>query len=985
MTKDFSDINQDLSTLLNSENGCEYIDLDPRLNATLNSNYEINVLHINIRSLAKNVDCLTMLLSDLRDRNVVVHLIGICETFLTETAGPLVDIENYRAVHRTRADRVGGGTSIYVHDSLSLLKVIPSLQSESFESIAVEVKMHKKKILMCEFYRPPNTNDSNFLLGLTDLISNTNGYDICFLCSDQNYDLLKSDVHAPTQRFLELMYDNKYIACILKPTRITHSSSTLIDNIFVKSNVMEKHCSYVVTDGMSDHYPCLVTYADIKTNTSQTEQVIEKRKFTPENIFSIQQRLLFQDWSAIHELDVNSAYKFLLDRITDAFDEFALLKRIKIKQCDLFREPWMSVNLRKYASKSRKLCNKARISGNPADFEKYKSYRNVLNRIKLHIKRDHYSNLFKKIGNNSQLLWNVVNGLLKKVNNRNEIVEILDGNTCLNPRDDICSKFNQHFASAGQRTQQTVRSSNNACNPLLSVRKVDRTFVIPKITEGQVCKIVKNMKPKQSCGFDNISNYMLQQLVSVIKLPMTFVFNKSIVSGVFPDLMKIAKILPLFKNAERNICDNYRPISLLPVLSKVLEKHVYQALVRHLGDNNILFAKQFGFRKHHSTTDAIMSLVGEALKAFDRGMMVLSVFVDLKKAFDTVPHGLLISKLQLMGVTDVALTWFQEYLRNRQQFVSINGCTSPTRQVSIGVPQGSILSVLLFNLVINDMPNCVKFSTCVLYADDTTLFVVGRSLRFLRAKLQSDLDHLSDWLSINRLKLNVGKTKAMLLSKDGLVIDAGLTFEGSYLETVNSFKFLGVVINSNLDFKEHYKMVNKKLLSAVFVITKLSSFLPTSCLRHLYFAYFESNISYGLIVWFPLLNQYQRDSLCKLQKRLIRRICKVPYNQHCMPLFKKERILSLTDKLRLENCKHMFRLSNRISPPSICNLYNCSAGIHRSRNSWVQAPCHTSCQLNKSFLVKPISEWIKLSSEIRNSEHLYVFAKKLKKDMFVKY
>ena len=235
MINDFSVISENLCDLLRSRNGCEYIDLNPAENFKFSTNGHLNVLHLNIRSLVKNIDLLILLLNDLHDKGVVVHLIGICETFLTESSKVFVNIKNYINMHYVRGSCLGGGVSIYTHDSIKLKRVIKTPITECIESCAVKVDFQYNRVFMCEFYRIPNMSDAGFSVALDEILHYTNTYKTCFLCTDQNYDLLKSHVHNPTRAFIEEIYDNKFIPTILKPTRITHASSTLINNIYAKS------------------------------------------------------------------------------------------------------------------------------------------------------------------------------------------------------------------------------------------------------------------------------------------------------------------------------------------------------------------------------------------------------------------------------------------------------------------------------------------------------------------------------------------------------------------------------------------------------------------------------------------------------------------------------------------------------------------------------------------------------------------------------
>ena len=286
----------------------------------------------------------------------------------------------------------------------------------------------------------------------------------------------------------------------------------------------------------------------------------------------------------------------------------------------------------------------------------------------------------------------------------------------------------KHFASVGKRVQDGIVTNSSDRDPLSFVPVCKTKLKFRRITEQRICKIVDSMQPKTSSGVDYISNMLLKKIVSVLKCQLCTVFNKSIEEGVYPDLMKIAKVIPLYKSGDVTLADNYRPISMLPVISKILERHIYDQIMLHLNVNDILYSRQFGFRKKHSTTDAVVNFVGEVLSAFDGSYTALSVFVDLRKAFDTVSHSLILAKLNCIGICDKELQWFTNYLTNRRQLVQLGGCLSDMATIAVGVPQGSLLGVLLFEILINDVVKSLKFCSSILYADDTTLFLIGRSV-----------------------------------------------------------------------------------------------------------------------------------------------------------------------------------------------------------------------------------------------------------------
>ena len=245
---------------------------------------------------------------------------------------------------------------------------------------------------------------------------------------------------------------------------------------------------------------------------------------------------------------------------------------------------------------------------------------------------------------------------------------------------------------------------------------------------------------------------------------VTYICNHSISNSIFPSKWKEAKVAPLHKNGPREEVNNYRPISILPVLSKVLEKHVHESLSDYLHQHKLLHKTQFGFRAQHSCETALVNMIDLWLNAIDNGQMIGVVLVDFKKAFDLVDHQILINKLEMYGIKDQALSWFKTYLTNRKQQVTINNSKSDFKHISCGVPQGSILGPLLFLLFINDLPLYTNNVFTDLYADDTTLYDVQDSMEQIEKNLQAALNNLHIWCRANGMILNSSKTKVMLVT-----------------------------------------------------------------------------------------------------------------------------------------------------------------------------------------------------------------------------
>ena len=267
---------------------------------------------------------------------------------------------------------------------------------------------------------------------------------------------------------------------------------------------------------------------------------------------------------------------------------------------------------------------------------------------------------------------------------------------------------------------------------------ISNSIFFDAVLETDVLDLVKNLASKNSAGHDGISNSCLKQIIPDIVKPLTHIFNLSLCSGVVPQKMKLAKVVPIFKKGDALLVNNYRPISLLTSLSKILEKLVYSRTIKFLLDKNVFSDSQFGFREKHSTSHAILNFLDNVARATDNHLHTIGILLDFSKAFDTINHEILLRKLHHYGIRGVALKWFESYLYNRQQFVCINNFNSSTKSLACGVPQGSILGPLLFIIYINDFRNSSKLLSFLLFADDSNIFFSHRNPQYLLHTLNTE-------------------------------------------------------------------------------------------------------------------------------------------------------------------------------------------------------------------------------------------------------
>ena len=379
-------------------------------------------------------------------------------------------------------------------------------------------------------------------------------------------------------------------------------------------------------------------------------------------------------------------------------------------------------------------------------------------------KKHYFKENFATAKGNMKKTWNLVNCAVGRVNKKSNIDFLISNDQVLNDTFKMCNVFNEYFINIVSELKYPVDQGNNLM--LNCCRYLDRnpsTCYFKPITCTEIIDIVSNIKSDCSPGYDDISIKVKKKSIHVLCQPICAIFNQWLDLGIFPDDLKIARVFPVYKNGSSENVANYRPISVLPIFSKILEKCMYNRLFDFISKCNILSLNQYGFRPGHSTSSALIDFV-HTVTALDNKKYMIAMFLDLKKAFDTVDHAILLHKLELYGIRGIVLKLFESYLSNRKQYVEISKCKSQQGTISCGVPQGSILGPLLFILFINDLSKVSKVLHCTMFADDTSLFLSHINYRDLHNLFNSELELISEWFYANKMIINVAKTSYIIFS-----------------------------------------------------------------------------------------------------------------------------------------------------------------------------------------------------------------------------
>ena len=414
-------------------------------------------------------------------------------------------------------------------------------------------------------------------------------------------------------------------------------------------------------------------------------------------------------------------------------------------------------------------------------------------------------------------------------------------------------------------------------------------------TSNEVNNIIKDIKDTKG-NIRSLSARILKENSVSLSFPISLIFNKVLLYGHYPDILKTACVIALFETGDKLDPNNYRPISSLPLLNKVFEKLLHKRLTSFLESNEVFINTQFGFRKNKSTNDAVNNLLNNIYNAMDKKEFLGAVFIDLSKAFDTVPYDLLLKKLEHYGIRGTALYLIKSYLSHKKQFVSLEEVNSSMQDIKVGVPQGSVLGPLLFLIYINDLPNAVKNVKSILFADDTTMFASNRNIYDLCSTISGDMLLLRDWLIANSLTLNACKSYYIIFSMRNIPTDLRVTIGDYILDRKTQGKFLGVILDEKLRFADHINHITNKVSKLTGLMYRLKAIFPSEILKNLYLSLIYPYYNYCILAW-GSANKSVLHPLLLTQKKLVRIITNSDFHAHTNPLFKQPNLLKLEDLL----------------------------------------------------------------------------------------
>ena len=596
----------------------------------------------------------------------------------------------------------------------------------------------------------------------------------------------------------------------------------------------------------------------------------------------------------------------------------------------------------------------------------WSSYKRLRNAVTLKLrkeKRRYYSTRLSE-DQNSKIMWKTLNKILPKKPKTAAEIENLSA-----------TKFNQYFTTiAGSLCGHfTDPSPQRVLAP-----RVDQEFIPQNVSSAFVLLELRKLKSTKATGLNGIPAKLLKGAAQEVAKPIANLINLTFSTGEIPQEWKEAKVTPIFKSGEKDDVNNYRPISVLPLISKIMERAIQVQLVSFLTENNVHSEHQSGFRKRHSTQTAVTYLSDFILENMDKQKLTGAVFIDLKKAFDLVNHKCLLYKLEHYGVRGLSHSWFQNYLCTRSQRVKFKELSS-SLPLSYGVPQGSILGPLLFVLYINDLPQCLVRSNISMYADDTVIYTTGSRPDDVMMKIQEDIQRVEQWMKSNQLVLNLTKTKSLLFGtaqKLAGATDFNILIQGKEIDRVSNFCYLGVTLDENLSWKEHVGEVFKKVNKRLGLLGRIRSCLTIQAAKCIYNCLILPVLSYTETAWGELSAECS-NRLQRLQNRAARITIRYDRSSDAIKNLGWEKLETIRKR---NKATLVFKCLNNLAPAYFKNYFTRNSSYHfynTRQKQDLHIPKAKRSKGKKTFIFSGATLFNRLPDSLKQAKSLQIFKRNI--------
>jgi len=958
---------------------CEYYDYE-MFNKKFGDNFNLfSVLHVNLQSSYKNFNLLKMHLEGLK---VKFDVLCISEAGLgnEDRVAHIFGTEyfyDYQAPVKNK-----GGVAIYINRNLSFIKRndLNLKMSDSVENLWYEVGLKGQQVILGSLYRHPGYNTSVFCESLKESLCKADKENkVCITCGDINIDLGKPN-QLQTKAYIDMLLACNAIPYIVLPTRITSYSATIIDhiNIVLTSN-MVKNDTYSgnLIMSIADHLPNFIIIKGAN-KTSVTHRPT-RRCFSEKNIATFRAEVAQLNWTeVIDNCNPDDAYGIFIQKYKNAYDICFPLKRVSRKR--IRDKKWITKGLKISIRHKNRLYKRFLTKPNERNLIKYKTYKNKLTKLIKKAESEYYSKLLSQKNEDTKHIWRIYSDIMNKNKNQTNVINnIIWKGKSIKDNLGIANAFNEYFTTIGNELANSLKD-NISYKQYLSQQHPASMYLLPTDENEIICEITK-LKSGKSPGLDGIHSNALKVTAEFIAKPLTHIFNCSFIEAQVPCPLKMSKTVPIHKKNEKHKPDNYRPISLLSIFSKLLEKLMHKRLYSFFEKHSLLNEHQFGFRKNHSTTLALIEIVDKIRQEIDNGNSAIGIYLDLTKAFDLMNHDILFYKLQYYGVRGKVLEWFKSYLYNREQYTYVNNTYSKPLNLNIGVPQGSILGPLLFLIYINDI-NAINIENTEirLFADDTNLFIFHRNITVLEQKATYALSVVTQWFNDNKLCVNYSKTCFSVFSNRNTKCVQHLLLNGKMICRAPTAKYLGVMVDEKLSWINHIDFICKKISKLNYVFRFLAKYISKAQICQLYYAYIYPHISYAIEIYGTCCKT-NMNLLQVKQNNVLRSLMNVNYRHSATDLYNELGLLKVSQIFELHVLTFVYKQRQHLLPTVFDTYYQNTPIVRETRNRGTNILfIEFARTLGGSKAIKIIGAklWNKLPSHVKEAQSTFGFKKMVK-------
>lgn len=864
--------------------------------AQSNRDCQIRLFHQNIAGLLNKLNNLEICLDNFQKNWACIDIVCLSETFVKSGNEANISLKHFKlADFYSRSQVKRGGVCILVRNGIEFIE-LPLCKKlamdKHFECCGTYIPT-LKIIILC-IYRTPNSDLNIFFdklnLILNDITKKSNKKVI--ITGDLNIDILKNN--AISSRLHDIVLNYNLIFHIVEPTRQKSCIDHMISNI--ENAKGEVHSLY-----LSDHNTGQTLSIPVANKVQSLEYwYIQKRKYGQKNFNLFLESLSSLKWTEVtDEQNLNDAFNVFHDMFCLFFNLCFPIERYKVK-ANGSSPTWITKGIRKSSKQKRNLRYNCYKKNTTLNKNKYKCYSTLLRKCIEYSQRKINHAFISSAKNKCKAAWDIIKSKTDSTKSWEGITAVESNNKTLFEPSQIAEAFNTFFIDL---TSKAHRSDFDTGTRKSSIPMHNHSMYLKPCHSEEVVKIIKSLKNTMAVGFDNIPTKVVKICAHVIAPIMQFLINLSFTEGRFPDRLKQSIVRPLHKKGDKRNMNNYRPITLVPIFSKIFEKVMHCRLACYLDKFHIINEEQNGFRKGKSTTLAAYSLISKVIEGIDKKKLVSVIFFDMSKAFDYVNHVLLLNKCENYGMRGPILEWLSSYLSKRTQCVEISALgdnqtavshKSPYLPNNCGVPQGSVLGPLLFLLYINDLPSMIRHN-CVLFADDVSVVISGKpKLPIIDHShlLNAAAESIVDWLDRNNLCANLNKTKYINFRNHSMARNKySVECRGQLLDETDEYKFLGLVVDQHCNWKSHVHQVCSKLNRFVFALKRLRRTSSEKTALTAYHGYVESVLRYGLLLWG---NSTNINYAFIAQKKCVRALSGIEPLDSCRPIFKNYKLLTLT-------------------------------------------------------------------------------------------